>query len=350
MVRSWDEIFEVFGAGEDYAWAMDGEGGYDEEEAEVAKKDLRLEDVFDPSEIKARRLQDEDKAIASIDKPERHQLMNSTLSDNPVLAPDSLFPPPDLAAGYAYTKISPRTQYLFCGMLSEWPPRHERAKDSPPDQRRGDLVNEYVKAVSTALNMMFVQHLEVPYLWHYKRDVLSVLESEGRTSVQFLERDELWTLYTLGIKFRAIYERTQQVRETWHKIQARRPELEDPYLSESLLGSVCMLGIEPAAETMDWLAYHYAKDIRAIKEDEAVEEGAKRLPERQAHDDLREGPIMRLVEAFGTDVSRIATAFNEAGGEAVAPKDVERAPLDLAGEFSGTGTPFLTADDALQGE
>lgn len=144
--------------------------------------------------------------------------------------------------------------------------------------------------------MMFVQHLEVPYLWHYKRDVFSVLEDSGRSSVQFLERDDLWRLYELGIRLRAIFERNQQTQRLWDKIKARRPDVQDEYLTSTLLPSVCMMSVEAAAEGSDWLAYHYAEDLRRIKEDEAIDEGTKRLPERSGQEEIRSGPIMKLVE------------------------------------------------------
>jgi transcription elongation factor SPT6 len=165
-----------------------------------------------------------------------------------------------------------------------------------PVLRRPELEKEFTAAVAKAIDMMFVQNLEVPYLWHYKRDAFSLLENQGQSSVQFLERDELWTLYTLGMRFRAIYERTEQMRETWTKIKQRRPEVEDSYLTQTLLPSVCMMSIEAAAEGAEWLAYHYAEDLRRIKEDEAIEGGTKRLPERMAQEDLRSGPIAKLVE------------------------------------------------------
>ncbi|OCF71672.1 transcription elongation factor SPT6 [Kwoniella mangroviensis CBS 8886] len=348
---SWDEIYAVFGDGQDYDWALEGEDGMDlDEDEEAAKKDLRLEDVFDPAEIKARRLQDEDRAIANNDRPERHQLVNSTLSDNPVFAPDSLYPPPDLAAAWAHTKISLRTQYIFCGMHEEgaYP---EPTIDNPQPYtvfRRIELANEFRNAVSTALNMMFVQHLEVPYLWHYKRDAFSLLENQGQSSVQFLERDELWALYNLGIKFRAIFERNQQTQLLWEKIKARKPDIQDEYLTTKLLPSICMMSVESAAEGSDWLSYHYASDLKAIKEDEAVEEGAKRLPERGENEDLRTGPIMKLVEAFGISVAQVATTFNEPEGQPIPPKNAEKLPNDLADEFSGSGTAFGSPEIALQ--
>ncbi|WRT67313.1 transcription elongation factor SPT6 [Kwoniella shivajii] len=348
---SWDEIYAVFGDGQDYDWALDGEDGMDvDDDEDAVKKDLRLEDVFDPAEIKARRLQDEDRAIANNDRPERHQLVNSTLSDNPVFAPDSLYPPPDIAASWAFDKVSLRTQYLFCGLHEEgsYP---EPTLDNPtpyPVYRRTELSIEFRNAVSSALNMMFVQHLEVPYLWHYKRDAFSVLENQGQSSVQFLERDELWSLYTLGIRFRAIFDRNQQSQQLWSKIKNRRPDIEDQYLTSTLFPSICMMSIEAAAEGSDWLSFHYANDLKVIKEDQAIEEGAKRLPERNEIDDLRSGPVMKLVEAFGISVSQVATTFNDLKGEPKPPKNAEKLPSELAEEYSGAGTAFGSPEQALQ--
>lgn len=340
----------MFGDGHDYDWALEGEEGMEFEDEDEGKKDLRLEDVFDPAEIKERRLQDEDRAIAQVDRPERHQLVNSTLSDNPILVPDTLYPPPDVAAGWAHNRIGTRTQYLFCGNTDFlWPEPSMQDPNPEPAQQRLDLQQDFISAVSSALNMMFVQHLEVPYLWHYKRDAFSVLENQGQTSVPFLDRDDLWTLYALGIKFRAIWQRCEQVNRLWNKIRARRPDIEDKYLTETLLPSVCNLSIEAAAEGADWLGYHYADDIRAIKEEEALEDGgSRRLPERHRDSEMRKGPIMQFVKAFGINVPEIATAFNVVGGEPLAPPPTpEKMPNDLAEEFCGEGTPYHTAVDAL---
>lgn len=319
-------------------------------------------------------MQDEDKAIAQNDRPERHQLVNSTLSENPIFAPDSLYPPPDLAAGWACSKISLRTEYLFCGMHQEGAyPEPSLAEPNPyPAPRRTDLAKPFVDVVSTAINMMFVQHLEVPYLWHYKRDVFSMLENQGQSSIQFLERDELWELYTLGIRYRAIFDRCSQITRMWEKIKLRKPDAVDEYLTGTLLPSVCMMSIEAAAEGYDWLAYHYQEDLRRIKEDEALEEGTKRLPERAALDDIRAGPVMQLVrvsepfpdfcflilvkdsltrpQAYGISVSQVAVTFNDLNGNPVPPKNPERLPVDLAEEYSASGTMFPTPEDALKGK
>ncbi|ORX33718.1 transcription elongation factor SPT6, partial [Kockovaella imperatae] len=347
---AFDENYEVFGDGQLYEWAMDLDDlENDEGDDEVQKKDLRLEDVFDPAEIKARRLQDEDKAIAQNDQPERHQLVNSTLSDNPVLASATLFPPPDLAAGWAYTKISTRIQYIFCNMGPEgsYPEPTPDNIQPLPVRRRFDLAGAFIHVVSTALRMMFVENLEVPYLWHYKRDAFSVLEDQGQSSVQFLDRDELWTLYTLGLKFRAIYSRCQQITNMWSKIKERKPELENEYLTKTLLSSVCMMSVEAAAEGYDWLAYHYPQEVHDVRIQQALEEGTKMAPIKTRDDRGRFGPVKKLVDAFGIDVSKVAVLFNDPEGKPHSLENPDRMPLDLAEEFAGTGTMFTTAGEAL---
>ncbi|EAL22689.1 hypothetical protein CNBB1380 [Cryptococcus deneoformans B-3501A] len=345
---SWDEIFAVFGDGQDYDWALEGEDGMDlDEEEEAAKKDLRLEDVFDPAEIKARRLQDEDKAVANADRPERHQIVNSTLSDNPVFATDTLYPPPDFAAKWVAPKVSFRTQYLFYNQHPEgsYPIPTIDNPQPYPVYRRPDLEIEFEKAVSTALNMMFVQHLEVPYLWHYKRDVFSLLENQGQSSVLFLERDELWQVYVLGQRYRAIHERNEQTRQQWGKIKARKGDIEDEYFTKGLLGKACVASIEAAGEGDEWLAYHYASDIKAIKEEEAFDEVSKKLPERAEREDIRRGRIMKLVEAFGIDANKVASSFQDVHGQPAPVMNPDKMPLELADEF--TGAAYSSPEQAL---
>ncbi|TYJ56714.1 transcription elongation factor SPT6 [Cryptococcus floricola] len=332
---SWDEIFAVFGDGQDYDWALEGEDNLDLDEAdEAAKKDLRLEDVFDPAEIKARRLQDEDKAVANADRPERHQIVNSTLSDNPVFATETLYPPPDLAAKWLAPKISLRTQYMFYDLDVGYPPQTADNPMPHPVYRRPELQSEFEKAVSSALNMLFVQHLEVPYLWHYKRDAFSLLENQGQTSILFLERDELWQVYSLGQRYRAIYERNQQTRQLWDKIEAQRGVVVDDDFSPDLLFEFCSASIEAAGEGAEWLQYHFATEMRAIRDEQALDDATKKLPERGDQEDIRRGPIVKLAEAFGLSVSKIAAIFTNPYGQPQSIVDPDRKPLDMAEEYN----------------
>jgi transcription elongation factor SPT6 len=178
-------------------------------------------------------------------------------------------------------------------------PSYEYMHTYEPARRRPDLFVGFRTAIARALGFLFNHQLEVPYLWHYKRDAFSVLEGGGATTVQFLDRDELWKVYELGIRFRAIYERNNHTTNIWEKIKSRKdsPELSvaERYFEDKLLKSICMMSIEAAAEGGDWLEYHYRDEIRRIKEDENSDV-VKKLPAKAGQEDIRSGPIMKLVQ------------------------------------------------------
>lgn len=384
----WDEMQEIFGDGSDYLMALEEEGFDDERNMRDTMPKVELEDVFDPAEIKARRLAAEDQVVQAADRPERHQFINSSLSDNPIPASDLPFPLPELVASYALPKISTRTQYLFLGMGEEnsYPPPPPYGSGIPwiPISRRTELYNQFYQAVVSALDSMFVKQHEVPYLWHYKRDQFALLEDEGRRAVQFLERDELWTLYTLGVRFQSIFSRVEEAKDLFERIKTKRPAppastpapaptsdengsdeaavaaaaapadphaAKDTYLFNNLLNSICLQSMEAAADAMDWLEYHYATEVKQVREDEAMMaevEGKRRLPERVTIKDMRTGAIMELVKAFGINVEQAAETFNDPNSQPAPLSDPTKMPLELADEFAGLDTPFSTPEQALQ--
>ena len=323
-----------------------------------AKPKVELEDVFDPSEIKARRLQQEDQVVQAADRPERHQFVNSSLSDNPIPSSDLPFPDTAQAAKYAINKVGMRTGYLFCG---QDPSEREIVLGRHNYPRRPELAPQYAKAVEDAMDCLFNKHYEVPYLWHYKQDQFAHLEDNGRRAVHFLDRDDLWSVYSLGVQYQAIHARVQEARSLYVKIKAKRlPSDEeryaakDAYFENDLLNTICLQSIEAAADAIAWLEYNYATEVRQVREDEAMladTEGKRRLPERNSTKDIRAGAIMGLVAAFGIDVEAVAAKFTTES--TTAPKalvDPTSAPSDLAEEYAGLDTPFSDADQALAGE
>jgi transcription elongation factor SPT6 len=356
------------------------------EQGEQDKPKVELEDVFDPSEIKARRLAAEDVVVQMADRPERHQFINSSLSDNPIPASELPFPLPELVAAFAVKRISKRTQYLFCSMHEDdsYPPY---GSGLPPVARRSELYQQFHRAVVEALDCMFVKHYEVPYLWHYKQDLFALLEDGGRRAVQFLDRDELWSLYSLGVRFQGIFARVEEAKELFERIKEKRPAppaqaaapeptydengdvkpvldtptttdpyaAKDAYFQDKLLNSICLGSMEAAADAMHWLEYNYVTEVRHVREDEAMladdgGEGKRRLPERTTIKDMRTGAIMELVKAFGIDVEHVAAAFSDADAKPAALADPTKMPLDLAEEYAGLDTPFSSAEQALHSE
>ena len=45
--RAWDEIFDVFGDGREYEWALDGDDGMEDHE-DVVKPEMKYQDVSFP--------------------------------------------------------------------------------------------------------------------------------------------------------------------------------------------------------------------------------------------------------------------------------------------------------------
>jgi transcription elongation factor SPT6 len=70
----------------------------------------------------------------------------------------------------------------------------------------------------------------------------------------------------------------------------------EKYLEDKLLRSICMMSVEAAAEGGDWLEYHYRDEIRHIKDEDNVGSVVKKLAAKVGQEDIRTGPIMKLVQ------------------------------------------------------
>jgi transcription elongation factor SPT6 len=82
--RTWREIEDLFGDGSDYQWALDldkmnidDNGDMDASPVDgyhVEKPEIKLTDLYEPSEIHAKMLTEEDEVIRIKDIPERYQV------------------------------------------------------------------------------------------------------------------------------------------------------------------------------------------------------------------------------------------------------------------------------------
>lgn len=232
-----------------------------------------------------------DEIIRDFDRPERHQLLSSTLSVNPSIGPSTPFPPLDNALTYVLPRVSVRTKEMFVT---------SHVYNSQQWQPLPHLLEPFKQSVTTALRSMFEDHLEVPYLWQQMQDHWYHSDRETRAKTILLTQHELWSIYTLGCKFRAIYERRQNLRQTFDKLKERNVDFTDELFESKVLNGAALESLEASADGLEWLATRYPREMRALREDEALEEGSRRRPApRTTQERTREGPISRLV-----DVSR----------------------------------------------
>ncbi|KAJ1309768.1 hypothetical protein OPQ81_006534 [Rhizoctonia solani] len=319
---AWDEIFEVFGDGTDYDWALDDEDLAEEYEP-LPKPEMSYADVFEPSEIRARHLTLDDDIIRAADVPERMQLTNSTLADTPSLASTNKpFSNKELdeAAEWVALRLSKRSQKDYF-------------------QRTGKMhhyLMQFILAVRNALDYVVNQYLEIPYIWVHRRDYISHFELRQR--VELLTREELWKVGILGLKFRALLERRSALEATFRKLG-----VQDEYFEKQLLPN--LTSISMVADATEWLSIKYKqrkKDLEAVADDQG--EKKHKNPSRvSAYEVARSTIISRLADDFGLPPHQIAINFS--GQKVHFPDDQDLPPRVYAEQFITESCP--TAEDAL---
>ncbi|KAI0831325.1 transcription elongation factor Spt6 [Trametes gibbosa] len=292
---AWEEIHEVFGDGHDYDWAL----GDDEEtnfEEERAKPEMKYQDVFEPSEIRARMLTEDDDLIRAQDIPERLQLATSSLSPSATLSIHKALGENDLddAASWVITRLSGRKEREFF---------------------RGDgqyhhLLSDLVQAITCALRYLFVSEFEVPYVWTHKRDYISYFDpSNPRAPVELLSLDDLWRLYVVGQKYRSLLER----RAALDALYARFG-VSDDYFENEVRKRVETA--EMSADAIEWLGMKYREekknkfDVHFHDDEEQSEVRKHKMPSRvSAYELAKKTVVSKLADGYGIKPHEVVLNF-----------------------------------------
>ncbi|TCD64537.1 Transcription elongation factor spt6 [Steccherinum ochraceum] len=283
---AWDEIYEVFGDGHDYDWALadDDEAVMEEEHG---KPDMKYQDVFEPSEIRARLLTEDDDFIRAHDTPERMQLASSSLSTSSSLSLQNPLTENDLddAASWVITRLSPLKEEVFFRPDGVW---HKYLPD-------------FVQAVTCALRFLFVAEFEVPYVWTHKRDYISYFNpTDLATRVEFLSLEDLWRVYTMGQKYRSLLERRKALDSLYSRLG-----VSDRYFEEEIRRRV--ESMEFVVDTTEWLGLKYREGKKQqfelhFHDDEEEQPETKKLkvPSRSsAYEVAKKSIVNKLAQGFG---------------------------------------------------
>lgn len=255
--------------------------------------------------------------------------MNSTLSTNPTYIPEPFpaFPPVESAAVWIAPRISSRTRTFLAPKLESYP-----GADIQPAEE--DLHRRFVEAVQRVLNYLFVEHLEVPFIWEHRRDYIVFYRKDeqgnapsatdsGSGLVRLLERNELWKVYELGTKYRSLMRRKEALDATWAKLSERKmaarladqdvtldnngaeilptgesssaKDAFETYYAEKIDGSggLAEEGVEGVMDAMEWVGLRWGRELREMREEED-EEMRARGERRQKR--TNEGAIKRAAE------------------------------------------------------
>ncbi|KAF9483749.1 transcription elongation factor SPT6 [Pholiota conissans] len=292
--NAWDEIHDVFGDGHEYDWALVGDDEAEYEE-ELAKPEMKYQDVFEPSEIRKRMLTDDDDLIRHQDIPERTQLATSSLSQSSTLSLHTQLTEEDLggAAMWVTQRISDeKTKEYFS-----------------PNGKHQHLKGELVMAVTYTLRQIFVEEYEVPYIWAHKRDYISHFDVHDIGSrLELLNLEELWRINRLGAKYRNLLERKRLLTGSYDRLQ-----IKDEYYEDEIRPKID--SVEVVADATEWLSMKY-KDKKhdsmqfRFHDDEEVETKRRKMPSRMsAYEITKKTIVSKLAEKFGIQPHQVVLNF-----------------------------------------
>ncbi|BGP25171.1 transcription elongation factor SPT6 [Rhodotorula toruloides] len=332
--EAWGEVAEVFGNGQDYAWAME----LDDEEEDKPKE---LKDIFEPSEIASRMLTEEDEKIRTTDVPERQQLASVGL------------PPFEFDAEGALLPLIPEAELPTAAVwMADKLPRETTAQFllRDDDGRTPPLHDAFLSAIQNVVKFINNDFLEPPHIWNHRSDYLFHAPA-GEDPVALLTEDDVWRISQLSIKFRAFLARKKEVASQYASIGTV-----DVHLEEVMEQAA---SVEEMMDAQGWLGLKYANRLEEAKKtqkEEGGENGAageqddeeRARVERAAELDRVKRPKRATIDneyqtAKKTVIRRLAELINISPGDFALDviqqqkthfaEDPDKSPLDLADEF-----------------
>jgi transcription elongation factor SPT6 len=246
------------------------------------RKHLMAGQVFEPSEIKARLLTEDDDLIRAQDIPERMQLATSSLSQSATLSAHKPLTEDDLggAALWVATRLSSRKTREFFSS----------------DGAQAHLRDHLVLAVTYALRYLFVQTFEVPYIWTHRRDYLSRFDPQDiRSRMELLNLSELWKIYVLGQKYRSLMDRQNALDASYLRLGVRDEYYENEIRQQSD-------SVEVVADATEWLVMKYKEQKRTnsdfhFHDDEQPETKKRKMPSRiSAYEVAKKSIVSKLAQ------------------------------------------------------
>jgi len=312
------EIYDVFGDGEMYNWALANE---DEEAADGAAhppqpEELQLTDVFEPSELAARMLTSEDNQIRSEDLPERYQLSRSKLRHAYDLTDEN--------------EYSEKKQWIADKLLA--------SRNETP------LLEATRKAIHDVIDSMARQHLEVPFIWHHRQDFLVHFSSKDSSAerTQLLTLNDLWQIVDLDMDFHSLIERRRALAKLQASVDVTNSSNNADLSQLSSLGQNARTGVE-YQDLVDYVHFAASSQLRA----------ARRHSRFANFDRVRSGPTMELVDAVNIDLEKVASTLAlqsktypptlPSRAEIFGTRDSALTPKELADELG----PAANIEDAV---
>ncbi|ORY86367.1 SH2 domain-domain-containing protein [Protomyces lactucae-debilis] len=308
---AFEQIFEVFGDGEDYADALEDDEDALLEDAAAEGEDLK--EIFEPSDLKRRMLTSQDEIIRMTDEPERMQL---------------------LRAGFRESQLSDDDFEWLCDWVHQelYPVFLTNKQESSTEsiKQNADMEQLHKKAVKDVLIFYTREFVEIPFIWHHRREYLvckdereADIADEARIDISLLTLDTLWQLTRLEVRARAILERRDALRKTYAAL-----EIHDEVF-EKMIQPERLKSLQQMSDLHDYLFFKYSEQVRDLQAANASSTFKRPASKHAAYERARKSPLYEVVRAFGITAPQFAENF-EASTKRHFAEDPEQYPDDLA--------------------
>ncbi|CUM62536.1 uncharacterized protein PRCAT00000087001 [Priceomyces carsonii] len=248
--ESLQQLFEVFGSGEEYEWALEAQEMEDDGNAETMEPSS-LDEVFEHSELKERMLTEEDNLIRVIDIPERYQKYRASL--NYV----------DLEG----EELANEQQWIADILFAE---KH--------GEFDGFLEVPFKDAVAKVVEFVSKDAYEVPFIWTHRRDFLLYTREEttedgtvANSVHKLLFEDDLWRIVHLDIEYHSIYQKRRNTENLADLLNVDDDLLKDIRTVDS------MVAIQ---DLHDYIQFTYSSEIRDLANDTTTNEDDNEINNR----------------------------------------------------------------------
>lgn len=263
------EIYDVFGDGEMYDWALAGEEDVDAAHPPV-EEEVQLTDVFEPFELEARMLTADDNRIRVEDLPERFQLLRQRLT-------------------HAY-ELDTETYAAKQAWIADRVVEKKEVELSVAEHVRG--------AVVSVVDFIAKENLEVPFIWHHRQDFLVHFSSTESTAVrtQLLDLDDLWAILDLDMDFHALLDRKTAAAALSAQISSSTARDAGLCADEYHNMSQHATSATEFQDLIEYMQFRYSGALRA----------QRRHLRFGLYDRIRSSTSMEIVDAIGCDADDVA--------------------------------------------
>ncbi|KAJ2822013.1 Transcription elongation factor spt6, partial [Coemansia erecta] len=214
--ETWMELQDIFGNGDEYAFAMEAPRADRD-----AGRERTLADVFEPAELEAKMMTQRDEDIRTADMPERMQMRATGAESLRPLTENEIEEETTWVMRQLHARLTRQEAHR----------RHEsNGTDEEPELfRHADFANErFLAAVLSVLKLLSQDFYEVPFIARHRREVFVTAETgrddggqqgEEAPTREWLSVDDLWKLYDYDLQFRGFLASRRHVQNMVRRLK-----------------------------------------------------------------------------------------------------------------------------------